>query len=321
MRVLVLGGTGTISTHTVASLAESGHNVTSFNRSGLGARVIVGDRKDRRALEQAISAVQPDVLIDFVCFLPEEAAALAEAAKGRTRHLIFVSSVDAIGFPQPLPILEGATRLPGVGAYALAKQACEDLLLAQHDLAVTVVRPTYSMSDKFVISIFNHQSVALMQRLLSGEPVVLPDGGTSLIHPSDARDTGRMIAAIAGEECTYSKTYTVGSEGVAMPQRDYIALIARTIGAPAPNAVSIPLSEIDRMGIPEAENTVFSNVTRFGLDFAFDRFAADFPSFRWQTDLAVPIATYHARIAREGRLYGPTLRDLEAIVLERWQAR
>lgn len=318
MKILLIGGTGTISTHTQASLDRAGHHVHSFNRTGAGTRAIAGNRKDRAALAHAIDTIRPDLLIDFVCFEHEDAAALAEAAAGKVGHLIFVSTVDAFGFPQPVPIAENAPRRPGIGAYAVAKQACEDLLLARRDLKVTVARPTYSMSRKFVVSIFNHQSVALMQRLARGEPVVLPNGGTTLIHPSDAIDTGRMIAAMAGAPHAVGKTYTVGSANVAMPQRDYVALIARAIGASTPNPVSIPLADIDAMQLPEAANTVFSNVTSFDLDFAFDQFAADFPDFRWSPDLEAPIRAYHERMKAEGRLAGPTERDLEALVLDRW---
>lgn len=318
MKILLIGGTGTISTHTRAALDKAGHNVHSFNRTGTGTSVIAGDRKNRAALANAIDTIRPDVLIDFVCFDLEDAFSLAEAAIGKVGHLIFVSTVDAFGFPQPLPIAENAPRRPGIGAYALAKQACEDFLLARRDLKVTVARPTYSMSRKFVISIFNHQSVALMQRLARGEPVVLPNGGATLIHPSNAIDTGRMIAAMAGAPHAVGKTYSAGSANVAMPQRDYIALIALAIGASAPNPVSIPLADIDAMQLPEAANTVFSNVTRFDLDFAFDQFAADFPDFRWSPDLEAPIHAYHERVKAEGRLEGPTERDLEALVLERW---
>lgn len=321
MKILLIGGTGTISAHTHSALVAAGHDVTSFNRSGSGAKVIAGDRKDRASLAGAIDAIRPDVLIDFVCFLPEEAEALAEAASGKVGHLVFVSTVDAFGFPQPVPIAETAPRRPGIGAHALRKQACEDLLLARTDLVVTVARPTYSMSEGFVISLFDHRSKTLMQRLLAGLPVALPDGGDILIHPSDARDTGRMIAAMAGAPIAHGKTYTAGSRGVAMPQRDYIALIARAIGAPPPNAALIPLAEIDEMALPEAANTVFSNVTRFNLDFAFETFAADFPDFRWQPELENPIRVYHQRLVREGSLDGPPERDLEAIVLERWVAR
>ena len=59
-------------------------------------------------------------------------------------------------------------------AYALAKQKCEDLLLARHrdaGLPVTIVRPTYSMSERFVISLFDHASANLFRALRDGRPV------------------------------------------------------------------------------------------------------------------------------------------------------
>lgn len=316
MKVLLIGGTGTISTHTLRELVVVGHEVTSFNRHGGGAGAIIGDRKDHRFLADTIAVLKPDVLIDFVCFAPEDAAALAVAALGQVGQLIFVSTVDAFGFPQPLPICEGAPRRPGIGAYALAKQACEDLLLGRRDLTVTVARPTYSMSRRFVISLFNHEAVGLMQRLRRGLPVALTDGGRISIHPSDARDTGRMIAAMAGAPQAFGKTYTAGSRGTAMPQRDYVRLIGEVVGA-VPNAVDVPLAAIDAMELEGARDGVFANVTRFDLDFAFDNFARDFPDFQWAPDLKAPIRSYLGRIEHEGRLDGPLVEDLEAEILRR----
>ena len=320
MKLLLIGGTGTISAHTHAALVDKGHDVTLFKRTGPGPGVVIGDRKDRGAVAEAIATVRPDVLIDFVCFNPEDAAALADAASGKVGQLVFVSTVDAFGFPQPVPIAESAARRPGIGAYAQAKQACEDLLLSRRDLKVTVARPTYSMSEKFVISLFNHQSVALMQRLHRGEPVVLTDGGTILIHPSDSRDTGRMIAAMAGAPQAIGKTYTAGSRGVAMPQRAYVELIASVVGGNV-NAVEIPLVAIDAMRLPDAVNTVFSNVTRFDLDFSFDQYTADFPGFVWQPDLKWQIGAYTARVKRDGLLDRPLVADLEGSILSKWLAR
>jgi len=319
MKTLLIGGTGTISTHTREALAEAGHHVTMFNRTGAGPNAIAGNRRDRAAIADTIDAIRPDALIDFVCFAPDDATALADAAAGKVAHLVFVSTVDAFGFPQPVPISERAARRPGIGGYAQAKQACEDLLTSRRDLSVTVARPTYSMSRNFVISLFDHQAVSLMQRLRRGEPVVLTDGGSIRIHPSDASDTGRMIAAMAGAPQAVGKTYTAGSKGAAMTQKEYLGLIANAVGA-TPNAVAVPLAAIDEMGLEEAENTVFSNVTRFNLDFAFDQFTADFPDFSWRRDLAAPIRAYLARIENEGRMDGPLADDLEGLILRRWQA-
>ena len=87
MKLLVIGGTGTISANTVGAAVAAGHEVTSFNRSGTGTRVITGDRRDRVALAAAIEAIRPDALIDFVCFILEDAEALAGAATVLERWL------------------------------------------------------------------------------------------------------------------------------------------------------------------------------------------------------------------------------------------
>ena len=73
--------------------------------------------------------------------------------------------------------------------------------------------------------------------------------------------------------------------------------------------------------LPDAVNTVFSNVTRFDLDFSFDQFTADFPGFVWQPDLKWQIGAYAARVKRGGLLDRPLVADLEGSILSKWLAR
>ena len=62
MRVLILGGTGLISTSITRQLVERGDDVTLFNRGQRerrvpdGVKVITGDRKDYTAFESRVAA-------------------------------------------------------------------------------------------------------------------------------------------------------------------------------------------------------------------------------------------------------------------------
>lgn len=324
-RVLLIGGTGTISAHALAALAAAGHECLVLTRGSHGAPAVGGigrieaDRRDEAALGAAVVAARPDVIIDFACFLPEEARAIARIANGRVRHLVFVSTVDVFGFPQPvLPIAEDAPMRAANSPYAAAKQRCEAVFRAASDparLPVTVVRPTYSLGPRFVISLFEHDAARVLRRMRHGRPVVVPGDGSRLIHASDAGDTGRMIAALAGRADAFGGTFTVGTAGGAMSQADYY----RRLGAAVGRAAELVLVD-DAVLAAEPSGRVaeglYPTLSRFDLSFAVGGHDA-FAGFDWRGRIDAGIAAYVARLAAEGALDAAPPPDFEDALVAR----
>src|SRR5437867_1650688 len=137
MRVVVVGGTGNISTGVVKALLQFGHEVTVFNR-GLrpgrlpdGVRHIRGDRADRAAFEATMRAERFDAAVDMLCYTAEDAESDRRAFRG-VRHLIHTSTVCTFGGPlADLPAYEDTPQRP-ITAYGRNKQAADDVLLAAH---------------------------------------------------------------------------------------------------------------------------------------------------------------------------------------------
>ena len=101
MRILVIGGSGLISTGITEQLPARGDDVAWFNRTRrqtqplAGTRLIIGDRTDLPAFESALrSAGTFDAVIDMICCQPEEAASAVRALNRRTAHYIFCSTMD-----------------------------------------------------------------------------------------------------------------------------------------------------------------------------------------------------------------------------------
>src|SRR5262249_47820538 len=103
MRVLVIGGTGLISTGIVKALLARGHAVTVFNRGKRKSRLpdgvtyLQGDRKDYPAFEAAMQDVECDAVIDMIAFVPEDTLSAIRAFRGRVRHFIHCSTVCTYG--------------------------------------------------------------------------------------------------------------------------------------------------------------------------------------------------------------------------------
>ncbi|MEZ4675771.1 MAG: hypothetical protein R2932_16215 [Caldilineaceae bacterium] len=131
MRILIIGGTGIISTGITRLLLERGDEVVLYNRGQRPSQVegnyttITGDRKDFARFEgQMQEAGTFDCVIDMVCYLPEEAASAVRAFKGRTAHYIFCSTVDVYTKPAAAyPITEAAERQPSPAVHVRLPQS------------------------------------------------------------------------------------------------------------------------------------------------------------------------------------------------------
>ncbi|MCB1105945.1 MAG: NAD-dependent epimerase/dehydratase family protein, partial [Cephaloticoccus sp.] len=94
MKVLIIGGTGLISTGIVKALKTRGADITVFNRGQTEDRLgevrhLRGDRNNPAEFEQAIADAGPwDVAIDMICFNATQAESDVRALRGRCGHFI-----------------------------------------------------------------------------------------------------------------------------------------------------------------------------------------------------------------------------------------
>ena len=289
MKVLMIGGTGLISTAITRELLQRGDDVTLFNRGitapGLfpEARWIAGDRKDYARFEAQISDVGPfDCVVDMCCFVPEEAESVVRGLRGRTSQLVFCSTVDVYTKPAArYPIREDEERRPSMAfPYAYHKAASERILFAAHDrgdLNVTVLRPAYTYGEGRGILHSLRSGTYTLDRLRKGLPLIVHGDGTSLWTCCHRDDVARAFVSALGNEKTYGKGYHVTGEEWLIWDR-YHQLVAEAIGAPAPELVHMPTDLLVRVAPKAAEwcalnfayNNIFDNTAaREDLGFEY----------------------------------------------------
>mgnify|MGYP000455444951 CR=1 FL=1 len=178
MKILMIGGTGLISTAISRQLIDAGHDLTLYNRGETeprlpeGYRVIHGDRNDIEAFEAQMAALDGfDCVIDMVCFKPEQAQSDIRSFSGKINQLIFCSTVDVYTKPpKTFPVVESHER-QALSDYGRDKAKCEDLFMAAHekgDFNATILRPasTYGEGGS-IIHTFGWETYFL-DRLLKG---------------------------------------------------------------------------------------------------------------------------------------------------------
>jgi nucleoside-diphosphate-sugar epimerase len=282
MRILIIGGTGIISTGITRLLIARGDDVVLYNR---GQRpqlfegnytTITGDRKDFATFEKQMEEAGTfDCVIDMVCYLPEEAESALRAFKGRTGQYIFCSTVDVYTKPAAAyPITEAAEKLPSEKfPYAYNKARCEELLFAAHQhgaLIVTSIRPghTYGEGGNNLLHALGTDNYHV-DRLKKEQPIIVHGNGTSF-WPTCHRDDVSMafVGAISNEKALGRGYHVAGEEW--MTWEGYHQGLAEAIGAKAPEFVHIPTDVLVRMAPKEAMLTEVN----FSYNNLFDNTAA-----------------------------------------------
>jgi nucleoside-diphosphate-sugar epimerase len=292
--ILIVGGTGVISTAITRELAARGEHVTVVNRGQTDAPLppgvahLVADRTDLAAFEATMAATGPwDCVIDMRTFTPAEAESTARAFRGRTRQLIFCSTVDVYAKPATqYPIGDGEPRsTSGTFIYGVQKAQCEEILLAAHargDFALTILRPayTYGEGSRGILHTFGWATTYL-DRLRRGKPVVVHGNGTSLWVACHRDDVARAFANAAGNAATHGRAYHVTGEEWLTWDR-FTQRTAAALDAPEPEIVHIPTDLLGAVAPQRAywcaENFQFNNIydnraARADLDF---RYTIDF---------------------------------------------
>jgi nucleoside-diphosphate-sugar epimerase len=219
MDILIIGGTGLISTAIVQQLLDRGDRVTLFNRGTTPARFqgevehLAGNRWDPGSLEHAVAGRTWDAVIDMTAFAPQNGTQLLETFWGRTAQAVLCSTTCVYGGPSAtIPLTEGAPRHP-FGMYGVNKAAIEDLLMesdGKQGTRVTVLRPSYTTGEGATACgvLFDD---SLVSRMRAGLPNILMDDGTCPWAIAHVSDVARGFVASLGNERAYGNDYHLTS--------------------------------------------------------------------------------------------------------------
>ena len=273
LRVLFLGGTGTISSACSRRAVEHGLDLTVLNRGKTAtralppeARCLTADVDDPSSLDAAIGDQDFDVVVDWLAFTPDQVRARTDLFRGRVGQYVFISSASAYQTPAArLPITESTPLRNPYWAYSRGKIACEDLLTSlyrQEGYPMTVVRPSHTYDETHVPL---EGGWTVVDRMRRGEPVVVHGDGTSLWTLTHHTDFARDFVHLLGNPRTLGEAFHITSDDVLTWDQ-----VARALAAAAgadPHLVHVPSDAIAAVDADwgaallgdKAHSTVFDN--------------------------------------------------------------
>lgn len=247
MHVLILGGTGLISTAITRQLLDRGVRVTHANR-GISPHRFDGEVTSVRARRDDVDALTAlaegehfDAVIDMICFTPDEARIAVQALAGRTERYLMCSTVDVFTKPAPAyPLDETGERRPSPAfPYAYRKAECERILedaFRAGRLPVTILRPAATYADSAVPSVGSFDLA--LERLRRGLPLIMHGDGSSLWAACHRDDVARAFIGALDNDVTVGRSYNVSGTELLTWDR-YWAAVADAVGV-RPEFVHIP---------------------------------------------------------------------------------
>jgi nucleoside-diphosphate-sugar epimerase len=253
MRILIIGGTGNISSFVTALAVERGHDVTVLNRGNRelpsGVRGLVGDAGDADSIARAVGDDAFDVVANFRSFSPQQVTDDIRIFSGRTGQYIYISSASAYQKPiAQLPIVESTPLRNPFWQYSRDKIASEDLLVAAYrdtGFPVTIVRPSHTYGPSLIPL---EGAWTSLQRILDGRPVVVHGDGTSWWTLTHSRDFARAFVGLFGNPHALGLAVHITSDEN-LTWDDIARLLGRALGR-EPEIVHIASEAIARE-IPE----------------------------------------------------------------------
>jgi nucleoside-diphosphate-sugar epimerase len=219
MNILMIGGTGNISTEAAEELYNNGNTISMLTTGRKPVpskyRHFTADRNNFESLCSIFRTETFDIVIDFVAFVPEQIEKVYTACRGKISQYIFISSATVYQKPHSiLPITENVPKGNPYWKYAQDKIACEDFCGKVHgrEFPVTIVRPSHTFGKTWIPSALHHSDYTVTSRILNGKPIVIHGDGTTDWTLTAASDFAIGLAGLTGKKDAIGESFHITTD-------------------------------------------------------------------------------------------------------------
>jgi len=274
-RAVIIGGSGHVGTYLTPRLVQAGYEVVALSRgqsqpyqpNGAWGQVrqVTVDRAAEEAagtFGQRVRDLQPDVVIDMICFTLESCQALVEALRGQVQHVLHCGTIWVHGPSAVVPTTEQQPRRP-FGEYGIQKAAIERYLLDQArrgGFPATVLHPGHIVGPGWApLNPAGHFTPQVFSRIARGEELALPNLGLETVHHVHADDVAQaFMAALANRSTAVGESFHVVS-AAALSLRGYAEAVATWFGHPA-NLRYLPFEQWRDTVTPEEAQATWDHI-------------------------------------------------------------
>ena len=281
MKILFIGGTGTISMAITKLLLSQNHELYLVNRGNRNnapelskAHFITADINDEKTVASKIADSSFDVVCDFIGFEVYQLERDYRLFKNKTKQFMYISSASAYQKPVGNYIISEKTPLSNpYWIYSQNKIKCEDYLMKlyrEEGFPITIIRPSHTYDERSVpLGVHGKNgSYQVLKRIKEGKPVIIHGDGTSLWTVTHNTDFAKGFVGLMGNIHAIGETFQITSDETVTWNQIY-NVIADTLGVKlnpvyVPSTLLAKISDYDLTGslIGDKANSVVFDCTK-----------------------------------------------------------
>lgn len=224
MKILLIGGSGTISSAVTQKLVSENHQVFVLNRGNNNDRlpssvhVLGADMANENDVAEIIKDHFFDAVCEFIAFHPSQIERDIRLFSEKTNQYVFISSASAYHKPSVNPyITEGTTLANPYWQYSRDKIACEEVLwnaYRQNNFPMTIVRPSHTYDERHIpLGVHGKKGFwQVIQRMLENKPVIVQGDGTSLWTLTHNTDFAEGFVGLLGNPKALGEAFHITSD-------------------------------------------------------------------------------------------------------------
>ena len=252
MNILIIGGSGHVSGAVARVALAKGCTVYAVTRGlaplPIGVVSLIADRHDKAAMKKVVAEQNMiwDLVVDCICYNPEDMLQDIELFTTRAKQFVFIST-DFVyhpgkrKFPQPednacYVVTDNADKTEYTDhqfLYGTYKRMCEKMLIDGQMGSVnwTILRPChiYGPSSELGCLPLHGRDPDLIDKICNGETIKLVGGGHFLQQPILVDDLAAVVLGIYNNHKVYNRIFNTAGPDI-IESRQYYQIIADILG-------------------------------------------------------------------------------------------
>lgn len=240
--ILLVGGTGVLSSAVVAEALRKDMNVTIITRGKRqlpqGVNSIICDKDDYEKLSEILKGTTYDAIIDFLCYHVDELERSFTFYSNFTHQYFFISSCAVYDTRVGGICTEDSPKVLPMWSYSVEKWAAEqelDELASATACQYTIVRPAVTYGDtRIPYGIYPRYGYhwTLCARILAGKPIITWNNGENRSNMMRVEDFAVGVVGLIGNKKAFNEAFNIcGDETPSW--RDVISIVEDYLGKKA----------------------------------------------------------------------------------------
>lgn len=241
MQILIIGGTGVLSSAITEVAIKNSIKITMINRGNhsipQNVELIKSDRRNFDYIKKSLQGRTFDAVMDFLCYSDKDTEESVRFYSNYTRQYFFISSCAVYDTRKMggRPCCEEDVKSLAIWDYSVNKWRSEQkvyLLFKNLDCKYTIIRPCVTYGNTRIpygISPRYRCHWTLIARILEGKPIIRWNGGNNRCNMTRVEDFAVGVVGLIGNEKAYNEAFNVCGEETPT-WNDVLSIISKTIG-------------------------------------------------------------------------------------------